>query len=674
MNNESGKMKSNEYERQRRLSTPPAGTRSAGVAESARWVLSAFLALLCAGGAVAAATDVQVHASASPAQLTLADVFQYSIEITGAAAANAQPQPPDFEALGLQVLSGPRMQQSINIINNIPSVSASYSWTLRPAREGTFEIPPVPVVVGRGQTIQSNAVRITVAAAGTPPPSVSQDLQGEPVLSARSGNPNIDRQLEGRLFLRVVADKTEAYVGEPITLRYEWYQAADLPVVGYEFESRPAYKGFLTETLYQPPRGQLQFQSKLIGNTRFEVAPIEVVALFATKSGPTSIPAMSMIASLRVQSAGRRRSFFDDPFFDDFFDDPFGRRTIQARLTARPISFRILPLPTENRPAHFSGTVGEWTMTASLDRTEVRQYDLVALRIQFSGKGKADAISPPVLPTIPGLQRFKEQSSTEAANSASEAGGSKTFEFFLRATDAGDITIPPIEYAIFNPASKSYEILKSQPLALRVTPAPRSDQPMVQVFTPARTEAGEGGPSPVVELQRNIEYIQTTGFLSRPWLAQPLYTRAGFLLFQLIPIALVAISCAVRRRRDRLEGDVAWARRRSARSTAAKRLRQSRRYLSAAESARFFEELNRALRQFVADMLNQSAAGITAEQIAQALEARGASEQEIAEMLSLIEACESARYAAGAAGPGEMQQLYDRALELIDRLARRLNG
>jgi hypothetical protein len=622
---------------------------------------------------------IQIRASASPTQLTLADTLEYRVEITGPSASGAQPQAPDFAALGLQVVQGPSSQQQIVMNNFQTQVTTVLRWALQPSREGTFDIGPTRVTLPGGQTLASNSVRVAVSKTAAPPPGAVPlpNLGNEPIYWARTGNDAIDKQLVGKLFLRPIINKTQAYVGEQITLRYVLYQAEALGRLGYGLENRPnPYPGFIVETLYQPPRGQLEFRRDTIGGVPFLVAPIESVALFANKTGSTSIPAMVMTAGLPIQSPGRQRprSLFDDPFFDDFFADPFMRaQTVTARLVARPIGIQILPLPTEGRPTdiEFSGTVGEYQMSASFDRTQVKQFDLVNLKVQFTGKGQVDAVSPPRIPKVEGLERYKEQSGSQPSHVGEEAGGTKTFEFFLRPTKAGDIQFPRIEYLVFNPRDKKYEKLQTEPLTLHVAQVAESEKPQVTV-SPQPTEAGPGGPSPVVELNRGIEYIRTTGFLSSALAAGPLYDRPGFLLLQMVPVALVGISFAVRRRREKREGDVAWARRRAARSVASKRLRGVGKLAAAAQSDRFFEELDRALRQFVADQVNESAVGLTGDQIAQVLSGRGIEEPPVKEMLSLLDLCESARYSNTRFDEGHMRQAFERASELIDQLAKTL--
>lgn len=640
-------------------------------------LVAAIAGLPAASSGAASAGDVRASVSAS--QLTLADTVEFQVTLTGAAASGVvRRQFPDFAGSGFDVIVGPKTERQISIVNARTEATLTYSWTLRPRSVGTFTIGPAQVGLSDGRTLRSNAVTVTVTkvptAAGMP-----ATFEGETISWAKTGNAQIDRQLERRLFLRPVIDKTEAYVGEQITLQYDLYEAEQLPIVGYGLEPRKdPYTGFMTETLYSPPGGQLQFQSRRVGNQLFKVATIERVALFANKSGPVTIPALVMTADVRVQNVGRRRpSFFDDSFFDDFgFPSMLDGRRLRARMVAGPISVNILPLPTEGRPADFSGTVGDFEMTATFDHDEVPQHKFVALKVRFSGTGHIGAIDPPeiedVLREVPGLELFKEETETEPSTVDGKSGGAKTFNYVLRPTEAGEIKFPAMEYAIFSPAEKSYKRLKTKELALRVLPAEGVEKPIVTVPAPGVNGAPGVAPPPVTALNSDIEYIQTTRFLHGGIGAKPLYRQPGFLLFQFFPVGLVALSLAVRRRRERLEGDVATARRRAARSVASKRLRGVRKLLSAARGDRFFEELDRALRQFLADQLNESAAGLTADGVARALAGRGVEPDDTGEILALLEMCESVRYANSRPDEGEMRRAFERASEAIDRLARNL--
>jgi len=622
--------------------------------------------------AARAAESPTVQASIAPAQVMPGEPVQYTLEAPGSLPPETRLASLNFEQAGFQVLGGPMQQSSVSVVNQQTTQKFSYTWTLKaPPQAGNYSIGAARLLLPDGRTLVSNAASVVVQ---TPPPLPSS-FDG--VISPQTGNPEIDRQLKGGLFLHGSADKQKAYVGEQITVRYELYQAGDLGVLQYGFDRQAnPYPGFMAHALYQlSERSTLRFREQNVNGRMFRVAPVETTALFATKSGTFQIEPSVQMYTLVGQ---RRRRTFGDPMFDRFFDDPFFDSPFDRRprvpLRAAPIEIEILPLPTEGRPADFSDTVGAFQMAASFDRTQARQHDLVTLKVQFNGTGQVETISPPRLPEVPGLTLHQEpQIEAQPAHTAEGIGGRKTFEYIFRAAQAGAIDFPAVEYVIFNPKAGRYERLRTEPVRLTVQASAAAEQPVVSRFptTTATADAKTGDPS-VVALTRDIEYIHTDGFLRDGWRVEPLYERPVFLMFQAAPIGLIAGSFLIRRRRLRLEGDVAGARRRSARSLASRRLRGARKPLAAGESERFFEELDRALRQFVADHANESPAGLTTGRIAEALAARGVPAEDVAGIVALLEQCESARYAKMRPDAAAMRDAYDRAAQLIDRLARSL--
>ena len=154
-----------------------------------------------------------------------------------------------------------------------------------------------------------------------------------------------------------------------------------------------------------------------------------------------------------------------------------------------------------------------------------------------------------------------------------------------------------------------------------------------------------------------------------------LYRSAGFWLLQsLMPLTYAGIYFWQRHRR-RLEGDVAYARRRRARGAAGRRLKTARRMLAAgAPAPDFHAEIHRAVLEFVADHLNRSAAGLEKEECAAELRRGGAPQQTVEDLGNLLQECEFARYAPGGSSAEEMKRTQDRAEELMERLQKVLRG
>ena len=104
----------------------------------------------------------------------------------------------------------------------------------------------------------------------------------------------------------------------------------------------------------------------------------------------------------------------------------------------------------------------------------------------------------------------------------------------------------------------------------------------------------------------------------------PLYATAGFWVVLLLPVAALGGAAAVRRHRDRIEGDVAYARVRRAGRMARKRLARAR-SLASGDPRAFHAEVAGALEGLLADKLNVAEAGLVREEAGRLAAERGVS-------------------------------------------------
>ena len=128
-----------------------------------------------------------------------------------------------------------------------------------------------------------------------------------------------------------------------------------------------------------------------------------------------------------------------------------------------------------------------------------------------------------------------------------------------------------------------------------------------------------------------------------------------------VPMAALLGALGLRRHRDRLEGDVAYARGRSAGRVAKKRLADARRLVQRGDSRAFFAEVARALRGFVADKLNVAEAGMQIAELRMKLAGRGASTEATSDLLECLERCDRQRFAPVGADVEERVQFLEQA-------------
>jgi hypothetical protein len=175
----------------------------------------------------------------------------------------------------------------------------------------------------------------------------------------------------------------------------------------------------------------------------------------------------------------------------------------------------------------------------------------------------------------------------------------------------------------------------------------------------------------VAELREDIRFIHLGAPALRP-ASRPLFDRVGFWMFVVLPMSGVAGAALLRRHRDRLEGDVAWARGRRAGKVARKRLAEARR-LSTGEDARaFYAEVARALKGFVADKLNLPEAGAQVSELRAGVSRAGVSDDTTADLARCLEHCDRERFAPPAPDPGERVRFLDRTASLMTALDREI--
>jgi hypothetical protein len=154
--------------------------------------------------------------------------------------------------------------------------------------------------------------------------------------------------------------------------------------------------------------------------------------------------------------------------------------------------------------------------------------------------------------------------------------------------------------------------------------------------------------------------------------AGPLLGTAGFWVVALLPLVGIVGAMGIRRHRDRIEGDVAYARGRQAGRVAKRRLAEARRLAGQVEARPFYAELARAVRGLVADKLNLAEAGLRIADVDTHLTRHGVGEDTRTELRSFLEACDRQRFAPLDDDAAERGRFLDRAASLMTSVDREL--
>ncbi len=585
----------------------------------------------------ARAQDVILRASVDRTRVEVGEQIQFTV-VVEAAQMGGLPQPQVPTPAGLHLSgSSSSTSMSVNFVNGAMTSkrTTTYVFSFVAQNEGTYMLGPAQLTHD-GKTIRSDRVRVEVVKASGQPQTRAAPQAGRSMSEAEI------RDIEQNLFLQAIPDKRVVYVGEPVRLTYKLFTRYDLRNVQYGHV--PTFTGFWTETTFDAQR--LNMQRETVDGRAFNAALLKRLALFPTTAGKHVLEQLEV--NCEIVAGRRSRSLFDF--------DPFGAFDTQhVRVRSGDVEIEVKPLP-RGAPIGFGGAVGQFEMRAEAVPTSLKAGDPVALKVVLRGKGNLHAIADLMRPKGAAFKFYDPKTNLET--DGTRLGGQKTFEYVAIPQRDGQVTLPPFALAYFDPVQARYKTAQTNPIVLRVAPGEQGPQPV----------AGLPGEE-VRALGSDIRYIKPdrTRLVDQ---SLSLHQRGGFWLLQAVPVLGVAGAYIYRRHRERLAGDVAYARRRRSRSEARRRLGKANQLMHAGDSAGFYSEIHRSLARFVADRTNRAAAGLTAEQVGVVLAECGVDEQVIARVQDVFATSDRVRFAPGEGSAEEMQRLFEQTEDLIGALER----
>jgi len=599
------------------------------------WWPYLFAVLIFWGGA-ANAQKIQLQASVNKTAVGLNETFEYSLKVIGQSTNLPTPSLPDLADFTL--IAGPNSSTSIQLINGKMETSRTLSYYLQPKKIGTFKIPPVSLEVD-GETIESNQITITVekASAGNAPSQSKQPRSRE------------DADISGQdLIFKAEVDKKNVYQNEQILVTYKLYFRIDIR--SYNFDKIPANPGFWTEEFKLP--SQPTVDTEIINGIAYKVATLRQIALFPTRTGELEIDPITVVVDALVRRQRRSRSLFDD-----FFDNPFGQ-TVRKAITSERIKIKIKPIPERNRPEKYEGAVGNYTLSVQPDKEVVKANEAVSVKISVKGNGNIKLLTLPELNISQDMEVYDPKEKTDINRDKGVIRGEKEVEYIVVPRFAGEYTIPPVEFAYFDPREQRFHNLASAPIRLSVQPG---------VVIPGGNLAGAGLSKQEVELLgEDIRFIKETAEFYTSEVR--IYARWYYGSLYLLPIVALVLMWRFNRQREKMKGNIHLARRKRAGKIAAKHLKEARNALQSKNHKDFYRLTSQALQGFVSDKLNIQMTDFNEQTVDTALSGAGAGQNEIKDYMSCLQESDFRQFAGGQAKPEEMQLFFNRVKMVLTQL------
>ena len=593
-----------------------------------------ILIALIAYSTQAFADKVSFTASA-PDAVVVGDQFRLSYTVT-------TQKVKDFRApsiKGFDVLMGPSrsQQSSTQIVNgNVTSTSSiTFTYILMANTAGEYTIGGASIVADGNQMV-SNSVKIKVL------PQDQNSNGGQGGSSAHSSGTSVSDQ---DLFITATASKTNVFEQEAFVLTYKIYtRESNLQLNNAKL---PDFKGFHSQEIEMTTNAR--WTPEHYRGRNYYTTVYRQFVLFPQQSGKLYIdPAQfQMTIGKPVQS--------DDPF-DAFFNGGSNVIEIKKSIATPKIAINVSPLPA-GKPADFSGGVGEFTVSSSINSKELKTNDAITIKLVISGTGNLKIISNPEIKFPEDFEVYDPKVDNQVRLTREGLTGNRVIEYLAIPRHAGTYKIPGVSFSYFDIRSKSYKTLKTEEYVVNIEKGAGNADQVIANFT---------NKEDLKVLGEDIRYIKQNEVTLQPK-GSFFYGSMSYWLFYIIPALAFIIFFIIYRKQAAENANVAKVRTKKANKVATKRMKLAGKLLSENKKDAFYDEVLKALWGYISDKLNIPVSRLSKDNIEEKLRNHGVSEELIKDFLNALNDCEFARFAPGDESQA-MDKVYASSIEVISKM------
>ena len=544
---------------------------------------------------------------------------------------------------GLEVIAGPytSSQSSYQMINGHTSSSSSVTitYTLYAAKNGSFTIGASHAVVG-GKRLSSRPVKIQVS-------GHAQRTNGAPNMHGQNSYDQPHMRSAGSaisgsdLFIKVSASKKRVHEQEPVLLTYKVYTQVDLT----QLEGKmPDLKGFHTQEVPLPQ--QKTFHTETVNGRPYKCVTWSQYVMYPQMTGRLEIPSITFKGIVVQQNRNV------DPM-EAFFNGGSGYVEVKKDIKAPGITLQVDPLP--QRPANFSGGVGKFNISASLDKKEVKAGEPITLRVVVGGIGNLKLLKQPVVNFPKDFDKYDAKVTDKTRLTANGVEGNMVYDFLAVPRNQGSYTIPSVELTYYDTSKNAYKTIKTQPFKVEV-------------------EKGDGTSAESEDFASQDKDIHTIklGKAEQHKADEMFFGSFGYWISLLMPLIAFVVLLIVFRRRAIENADIVKKRSNRAGKIATKRLRLANKLMLQGKQGEFYDEVMRALWGYMSYKLNMPAEKLNRDNIRETLGRHFVDDATIEKFTTALDECEFERYAPGDAA-GNMNRTFESAMTAIMDIENAIN-
>ena len=534
--------------------------------------------------------------------------------------------PPSFQ--DFTVVAGPNQSVSHSWINGKKSFNKTYSYFLAPKNQGKFTINQATIEID-GEVYKTTPITVNITSAVDKP----KDPNDPDVIIADN------------IHLVAEVSKTNPYINEAITVVYKLYVAPNTGVSNWRETSSPSYNAFWSQNI--DTKGLKVLNGKYKGED-YRYVVLRKTVLYPQKTGKLEIEPLSLDITVDVPT--NRRNIFGE------------RLMTQAHktITAGSRQIHVKALPEKNKPANFTGAVGDFDFRVTTSKTELNATESLSATVEVSGNGNLKLFELPNLNVPSSLEVYEPENKDNVRTTGRGMQGKRSQSYTIVPQFKGKYPLPSISFSYFDLKTESYKTLASDEIVIDVLQGPTNV---------ASNENGAISPNKQTVIANNDQFafIKTKPNLVSAKKSN-FFKTTGFWTALLAPLLAIPLAIVFRNKRDERLADVTGNRIRKADRLAKKYLSEAKRALGQKEA--FYVALEKALHNYLKAKLQIETSDFTKEKITETLLERQVEDHTVTEFISILKNCELARYTPIT--QVEMQQDYDKASKTISEIDKQI--
>lgn len=526
--------------------------------------------------------------------------------------------PPNFD--GFNIVGGPNQSVSNSWINGVRTFSKTYTYFLSPKERGRFIIGQASIEID-GDIYKTSTVEIQVT---------------EAVDSSASPQSN-DKLMIDDIELVVEVSKNNPYLNEPIFIVYKLFFSPEINIRNLGEIDSPNFKNFWSQKIDIP---RLEIKRSSFKGKSFNYVEWKKTLLYPQKVGAIEINPMTLDVS--IDTPTNRRDFFGNVIYNQ----------TSNKVSSKNKVINVKPLPNQGRPKDFSGAVGNFNISLSSNKNELKATESFQLDLKVSGTGNLKLFSLPDLAVPSSLEKYDPEYKENVKVSVSGMNGSILNSYTIVPQFQGKYPIPQIKFTYFNPSTKKYVTIFTK-------------EKIIDVFDGPKLSNSDTGTNiqriiPKNSLQFNFIDLNSE-FFEIDKKAYQLDKIIYYIL--LLPFLIIILIFTYIKFFSKINSESKIDNEKS-KKMAYNFLKDAKKDIDNTDL--FYISLEKALFNFLKSRFNFQTFEFSKENVKTKLSDMGVDSQNINMLIELLKSCEYSRYTPFT--PKDMSMDYDKAVRIISNL------